>query len=68
LTDPQNTLFPICTTTRGKNIDRLIKMRGSTDFTSDEEPIASMKPKRKKKLKRKQNLQQSITFHQTNPS
>ncbi len=28
-------------------------MSGSTDFTSDEEPIASMKPKRKKKTKAK---------------
>jgi hypothetical protein len=44
---------PIQTTTCGKNIDRLIKMSGSTDFTSDEEPIASMKPKRKKKTKAK---------------
>ncbi len=42
---------PIRTTTRGKNIDRLIKMHGSTDSTSDEEPIASMKPKCKKKTK-----------------
>jgi hypothetical protein len=42
---------PICTTTWGKNIDRLIKMHGSTDFTSDEEPMASMKPKCKKKTK-----------------
>ncbi len=40
-------------TTHGKNIDRLIKMHGSTDFTSDEEPMASMKPKRKKKTKAK---------------
>jgi hypothetical protein len=39
---------PICTTTRGKNIDHLIKMRGSTDSMSDEEPIVSMKPKCKK--------------------
>jgi hypothetical protein len=45
--------LPIRTTTRGKNIDPLIKMRGSTDFMSDEEPIASMKPKRKKKTKAK---------------
>jgi hypothetical protein len=42
---------PIRTTTRGKNIDHFIKMRGSTDSTSDEEPIASMKPKHKKKTK-----------------
>ncbi len=28
-------------------------MRGSTDFTSDEKPMASMKPKRKKKTKAK---------------
>jgi hypothetical protein len=39
----------IRTTTRGKNIDCLIKMRGSTYSTSDEEPIASMKLKHKKK-------------------
>jgi hypothetical protein len=45
--------LPICTSTRGKNIDCLIKMRGSTDFTSDEEPIASIQPKRKKKTKAK---------------
>jgi hypothetical protein len=44
---------PIRTTTCGKNIDHLIKMRGSTDFMSDEEPMASMKPKRKKKTKAK---------------
>jgi hypothetical protein len=44
---------PIHTTTCSKNIDHLIKMRGSTDFTSDEEPIASIKPKRKKKTKAK---------------
>jgi hypothetical protein len=43
--------LPICTTTRGKNIDRLIKICGLTDSKSDEEPIASMKPKRKKKTK-----------------
>ncbi len=43
--------LPKCTTTRGKNIDCLIKMRGSTDSMSDEEPIASMKPKHKKKTK-----------------
>jgi hypothetical protein len=51
LNNPPNTPSPIRTTTRGKNIDRLIKMRGLTDSTSDEEPIASMKPKRKKKTK-----------------
>ncbi len=43
--------LPIRTTTCGKNIDCLIKMRLSTDFTSGEEPMASMKPKRKKKTK-----------------
>jgi hypothetical protein len=43
----------IRTTTCIKNIDRLIKMCGSTYFTSDEEPMASMKPKRKKKTKAK---------------
>jgi hypothetical protein len=41
--------LPICTTTCGKNLDCLIKMCGSTDSTTDEEPIASIKPKRKKK-------------------
>jgi hypothetical protein len=41
---------PIGTTTRGKNIDRMIKMHGSrTNFMSDEEPMASKKPNRKKK-------------------
>jgi hypothetical protein len=45
--------LPIRTSTRSKNIDCLIKMRGSTDFTSNEEPIVSMKPKRKKKTKGK---------------
>jgi hypothetical protein len=45
--------LPICTTTCGENIDRLIKINKSTDFTSDEEPIASMKPKCKKKTKAK---------------
>ncbi len=44
---------PIRTITRGKNIDHVIKMRGSTDSTSDEEPIASMKPKCKKNTKTK---------------
>jgi hypothetical protein len=61
-------LSPIRTTTRGKNIDRLIKLRGSSDVMSYEEPMASMKTKQKKKLKRTQNLQQLITFHPTNPS
>jgi hypothetical protein len=41
--------LPIPTTTRGKNLDCLIKMCGLGDSTSDEEPIASMKSKRKKK-------------------
>jgi hypothetical protein len=42
---------PIHTTTRGKNIDHMIKMRGSrTNSISDEEPIVSKKPKRKKKF------------------
>jgi hypothetical protein len=41
---------PIRTTTHAKNIDRMIKMRGSrTNFMSDEEPIASKKPNCKKK-------------------
>ena len=41
---------PIHTTTRGKNIDHMIKMRGSrTNSMSDEEPMASKKPNRKKK-------------------
>jgi hypothetical protein len=44
---------PICTTTRGKSIDRLIKMHGSTDSTYDEEPIASMNTQCKKKGKTK---------------
>ncbi len=56
---------PIRTTTHGKNIDCMIKMRGSrTNFMSDEEPMASKKPNRKKKLHLKQNLQQSICLHQ----
>jgi hypothetical protein len=41
-------LLPIRKTTRGKNIDRLIKMRGSNEVMSDEEPMASMKTKQKK--------------------
>jgi hypothetical protein len=41
---------PIRTTTRRKNIDCMIKMRGSrTNSMSDEEPMASKKPNRKKK-------------------
>ncbi len=41
---------PIHTTTRRKNIDRMIKMRGSrTNSMSDEEPMASKKPNHKKK-------------------
>ncbi len=41
---------PIHTTTHGKNIDRMIKMRGSrTNSMSDLEPMASKKPNRKKK-------------------
>ncbi len=41
---------PIRTTTCGKNIDHMIKMRGSrTNFMSDEEPMASKKPNCKKK-------------------
>jgi hypothetical protein len=69
LTNPQKKPLPIPTrkTTCGKNIDHLIKMHRSTDSTSDEEPIASMKSKQKEK-KMKQVLQQSITFHQTKPS
>jgi hypothetical protein len=59
--------LPIYTTTCGKNIDRLIKMHGSSDVMSYEEPMASMKTKTRKN-KKKQNLQQRITFHPTNPS
>jgi hypothetical protein len=44
---------PIRTTTRGKNIDCLIKMHGSSDVMSDKEPMASMKTKQKKKTKAK---------------
>jgi hypothetical protein len=44
---------PIPTTTRGKNLDRLIKMHGLANSTTDEEPIASMKANRKKKIKMK---------------
>jgi hypothetical protein len=44
--------LPIPTTTKsGKNLDRLIKMFGVPDSTSDEEHIASRKSKRKKKRK-----------------
>jgi hypothetical protein len=60
--------LPIRTTTRCKNIDQLIKMRGSTDFTSDEEPMASMKPKRKKKTKAKTKSAMINNLPQTNPS
>jgi hypothetical protein len=65
LTDPQNMPSPIRTITCGKNIDRLIKMCGSTDSTSDEEPIASMKPKRKKKTKTKTK---SVTINNLPPN
>jgi hypothetical protein len=34
-----------------KNLDHLIKMHGSADSTTDEQPIASMKAKHKKKKK-----------------
>jgi hypothetical protein len=57
--------LPIRTTTRGKNIDRLIKMHGSTDLTSDEEPIAPMKPKQKKKTKKKTK---SVTINNLPPN
>ncbi len=41
---------PIHTPTHGKNIDCMIKMRGSRTISmSDEEPMASKKPNRKKK-------------------
>jgi hypothetical protein len=52
---------------RGKNIDCLIKMRGSSDVMSDEEPMASMKTKKQKKIIQNPNLQQRSTFHPTNP-
>jgi hypothetical protein len=45
--------LPTRTTTRGKYIDCLIKMHGSPDLTSNEEPIASRKLKQKKKTKTK---------------
>jgi hypothetical protein len=57
--------LPIRTTTRGKNIDCLIKMRGLTDSTSDEELIASMKPKQKKKTKTKTK---SVTINNLLPN
>ncbi len=48
-----------------KNIDCMIKMHGSrTNSMSDEEPMASKKPNRKKKLHLKQNLQWPICLHQ----
>ncbi len=60
---------PICTTTRGKNIDCMIKMCGSrTNSMSDEEPMASKKSNPKKKLHLKQNLQWSICLHQKKPA
>jgi hypothetical protein len=37
----------------GKNLDPSIKIQGSPDSTTDEEPIASMKPTHKKKTKMK---------------
>jgi hypothetical protein len=57
--------LPIRITTRGKNIDCLIKMRGLTDSTSDEESIVSMKPKRKKNTKAKTK---SVTINNFPPN
>jgi hypothetical protein len=45
--------LPIPTTTHSKNHDHFIKMVGLADSATDEEPIASMKAKRKKKIKKK---------------